>query len=239
MDAQGHPLGAEVLLRWKHPQQGLIPPSRFIPLAESSGLIVPIGHWVLRQACMQLKVWEAERHTERLELAVNVSARQFRQPDFAMQVVQALQETGANPSRLVLELTESLAMEDLDDTTTKMELLRSHGIRFALDDFGTGFSSLSVLRQLPLQVLKIDGSFVRDIASHGGSAPIVSTIMGLARDLGLQVVAEGVETFAQHQALRTQQCPCFQGYLFSRPLPLAEFDNWLHASISLATRDQP
>ena len=239
VDAQGHPLGAEVLLRWKHPQQGLIPPSRFIPLAESSGLIVPIGHWVLRQACMQLKVWEAERHTERLELAVNVSARQFRQPDFAMQVVQALQETGANPSRLVLELTESLAMEDLDDTTTKMELLRSHGIRFALDDFGTGFSSLSVLRQLPLQVLKIDGSFVRDIASHGGSAPIVSTIMGLARDLGLQVVAEGVETFAQHQALHAQQCPCFQGYLFSRPLPLAEFDNWLHASISLATRDQP
>lgn len=188
---------------------------------------------------MQLKVWEAERHTERLELAVNVSARQFRQPDFAMQVVQALQETGANPSRLVLELTESLAMEDLDDTTTKMELLRSHGIRFALDDFGTGFSSLSVLRQLPLQVLKIDGSFVRDIASHGGSAPIVSTIMGLARDLGLQVVAEGVETFAQHQALHAQQCPCFQGYLFSRPLPLAEFDDWLYASISLATRDQP
>ncbi len=237
VNAQGQPLGAEALLRWQHPVHGLIPPGRFIPLAESSGLIVPIGQWVVQQACAQLKAWEAQPHTRHLELAVNVSARQFRQPDFATGVLQAVQASGIDPTRLVLELTESLAMEDLDDTADKMALLRSHGVRFALDDFGTGYSSLSVLRQLPLQMLKIDGSFVRDVATDSGSAAIVHTIVGMAHSLGLQVVAEGVETPAQHQALHAQHCPCFQGYLFARPLPLPEFNAWLQARVPLATKE--
>ena len=239
VDALGQPLGAEALLRWQHPVHGLVPPGRFIPLAESSGLIITLGQWVLQQACAQLKAWQAQPHARHLELAVNVSARQFHQPDFAATVLRTVQASGIDPTRLVIELTESLAMEDLDDTADKMELLRSHGVRFALDDFGTGYSSLSVLRQLPLQMLKIDGSFVRDVATDSDSAAIVHTIVGMARSLGLQVVAEGVETPAQHQALHAQHCPCFQGYLFARPLPLADFDTWLQARVPLATKDEP
>ena len=224
VDAQGHPLGAEVLLRWKHPQQGLIPPSRFIPLAESSGLIVPIGHWVLRQACMQLKVWEAERHTERLELAVNVSARQFHQSDFAAQVAAALARHQVQPSGLVLELTESAILGGLEATAARMHALRALGLRFALDDFGTGYSSLSYLQQLPFDELKIDQSFTRAMLQDPASSAIVRAILMMSRALGLTVVAEGVETAAHHEFLLRHDCHGYQGYWFGRPLALPDWE---------------
>ena len=228
--ATGRPVGAEVLLRWNHPVHGSVPPSQFIPIAESTGLILPIGAWVLEQSCAQLKAWERHPRTRSLDLAVNVSARQFRHPDFVDQVRQALTQVGANPARLVLELTESLVLDDLADTVTKMQALQQHGVRFALDDFGTGYSSLAQLKRLPLHHLKIDRSFVQDIVSDPSDAAIVQTIIGMARNLGLNVIAEGVETTAQRQALLNLQCLVFQGYFFGKPLPIERFDQWLEQS---------
>ena len=228
--ATGRPVGAEVLLRWNHPVHGSVPPSQFIPIAESTGLILPIGAWVLEQSCAQLKAWEHHPRTRSLDLAVNVSARQFRHPDFVDQVRQALTQVGANPARLVLELTESLVLDDLADTVTKMQALQQHGVRFALDDFGTGYSSLAQLKRLPLHHLKIDRSFVQDIVSDPSDAAIVQTIIGMARNLGLNVIAEGVETTAQRQALLNLQCLVFQGYFFGKPLPIERFDQWLEQS---------
>jgi diguanylate cyclase (GGDEF)-like protein len=219
--------GAEVLLRWSHPTHGPIPPAQFIPIAEASGLIHSIGAWVLQRACAQLKAWDGQAHTRHLELAVNVSAQQFRHPDFVAHVCDALDRAGANPGLLVLELTESLVLHDIADTVQKMQALRRHGVRFALDDFGTGYSSLSHLKQLPLHHLKVDGCFVRDIVTDPSDAVIVQTIIGMARNLGLCVIAEGVEAEAQRQVLLNLQCPVYQGYLFSRPLPLAQFEQWL------------
>ena len=229
MDAQGRALGAEALLRWQHPRLGPIAPDVFIPLAEASGLILPMGAWVLREACAQLAAWQQQQATRHLELAVNVSPREFKQGDFAAQVERLLDASGVDASRLVLELTESLVIEDIDDTVAKMSTLHRRGVRFALDDFGTGYSSLSLLRQLPLQLLKIDRSFVRDIVHDSGSATIVRSIVALARSLGLQVIAEGVETQAQLAALRAQHCRFFQGYFFSRPLTRPQFSDWLAA----------
>jgi len=225
--ATGRPVGAEVLLRWNHPVHGSVPPSHFIPIAEATGLILPIGAWVLEQACTQLKAWERRPQTRHLDLAVNVSARQFRHPDFVDQVCQALTQVGANPARLVLELTESLVLDDLADTVTKMQALQQRGVRFALDDFGTGYSSLAQLKRLPLDHLKIDRSFVQDIVSDPSDAAIVQTIIGMARNLGLNVIAEGVETPAQRQALLHLQCLVFQGYYFNQPLPIVAFEQWL------------
>ncbi|WP_169742448.1 putative bifunctional diguanylate cyclase/phosphodiesterase [Comamonas granuli] len=229
VDEYGQAVGAEALLRWQHPEHGLVPPAQFIPLAEASGLILPIGHWVLQQACAQLAAWQACPDTRHLELAVNVSVRQFREPDFAASVLRLLDTSGIDATRLVLELTESLVIDDLEDTRVKMQVLNERGVRFALDDFGTGYSSLSVLRDLPLHLLKIDRSFVRDVAEAAGSATLVRTIVNMARSLGLQIVAEGVETIAQQQALRQAHCHFFQGYLFSRPLPGDAFAAWLQA----------
>ncbi len=223
----GQVLGAEVLLRWQHPLHGNVPPAQFIPIAEASGLILPIGEWVLQQACAQLSAWAGQPHTQHLELAVNVSARQFRHPDFVAQVCQTLQQSGAPATRLVLELTESLVIHDVADTVAKMQALRHQGVRFALDDFGTGYSSLAHLKRLPLHQLKIDRSFVQDIVSEPDDAAIVQTIIGMARNLGLSVIAEGVETPAQRHALQHLDCQVFQGFLFGHPLPLNAFEPWL------------
>ena len=234
VNAQRQALGAEVLLRWTHPQFGSISPAVFIPIAEDSGLILVLGEWVLQQSCLQLKRWEGSALTSELVLAVNVSARQFSHPHFVAQVQGALQHSGANPARLVLELTESLVLNDISDTIHKMQTLRRQGIRFALDDFGTGYSSLSHLKQLPLYQLKIDGSFVQDIVTDASDQAIVQTMVGMARNLGMDVIAEGVETEAQHQALLRLDCPAYQGYLFARPLPLAQFEQSLQPPAACA-----
>ncbi|WIM06472.1 MAG: EAL domain-containing protein [Candidatus Nitricoxidivorans perseverans] len=226
-DGDGRIIGAEALLRWNHPQRGLVPPADFIPLAEETGLIVPIGQWVLETACGLLKSWRENAATRDLRLAVNVSARQFRQPDFVAQARAALARACADPARLELELTESVVLDNVADTIDKMNALKSVGVGFSMDDFGTGHSSLSYLKQLPLDQLKIDRSFVRDIATDPSDAVIVRTIIVMARSLGLDVVAEGVETGEQRDFLERNGCSLFQGYLFSRPLPLNEFGNLL------------
>ncbi|TRW89998.1 bifunctional diguanylate cyclase/phosphodiesterase [Candidatus Methylobacter oryzae] len=220
-------IGAEVLIRWQHPEQGWVCPSDFIPLAEETGLILPIGQWVMETACAQIKRWEAGDHTRDLQLAVNVSARQFHQSDFVEQVRQALDRNEIKPASLKLELTESLVLNDIDDTIFKMNALREIGVRFAMDDFGTGYSSLAYLTQLPLDQLKIDQSFVRNIGMKPSDSMIVQTIIGMANNLGMEVIAEGVETEAQRAFLEQHGCPVCQGYLFSKPAPLAEFEQLL------------
>ena len=224
VDGAGRITGAEALLRWQHPQRGLVPPAEFIPAAEMSGLILPLGHWVMQQACRQLVCWAARPATAHLTLAVNVSSRQFRQPDFVTQVLAVLDSTGANPYRLKLELTESLLLDDVEDIIDKMNVLKVQGVSFSLDDFGTGYSSLSYLKRLPLAQLKIDQSFVRDILTDPNDAVIARTIVALGQSLGLAVIAEGVETEAQRGFLASYGCHAYQGYLFSRPLPLENFD---------------
>ncbi len=215
--------GAEVLLRWAHPQRGLVMPDAFIGLAEETGLIVPIGLWVLETACRQLQVWSTSIKTRMLELAVNVSARQFRQPDFAAQVQGILARTGADPRRLKLELTESLLVEDVGDIITRMEAMRALGVTFSIDDFGTGFSSLVYLKRLPLSQLKVDRLFVRDLTRDSNDAVIAHTIITMGRTLGLSVIAEGVETEQQLAILHDLGCFAYQGFLFARPQPLADF----------------
>lgn len=227
LDQDGKTLGAEVLLRWIHPERGLVSPADFIPLAEETGLIVPIGHWVLETACWQLARWQGEAGRRDLQLAVNVSARQFRQPDFIDQVHAILDHTGANPARLKLELTESLLLDNVAVTIERMSALKALGIDISLDDFGTGYSSLSYLKRLPLGQLKIDRSFISDIATDPGDAAIVRTIIAMADSLGLAVIAEGVETAEQRDFLLRHGCTLFQGYLFSRPMPLEEFEAFL------------
>ncbi|MGA9666697.1 MAG: EAL domain-containing protein, partial [Gallionella sp.] len=225
-----HILGAEVLIRWQHPQRGLVSPLEFIPLAEETGLILPIGQWVLETACAQLKAWEADGLTRDLQLAVNVSARQFHQPNFVEQVCQTLRSHALNPDRLKFELTESLVLDNIDDTIVKMQALRKVGVRFSIDDFGTGYSSLSYLTQLPLDQLKIDQSFVRNIGVKHSDAVIVQTIIGMADNLGLKVIAEGVETEDQRTFLEQHGCTLCQGYLFGRPVPIEEFEEKLKSS---------
>jgi diguanylate cyclase (GGDEF)-like protein/PAS domain S-box-containing protein len=233
VDLHGRVFGAEVLLRWRHPRRGLISPAEFIPLAEESNLILSIGYWVLQTACMQLKAWQANLATRHLRLAVNVSARQFRQPDFVQLATTLLHQSGINPAQLKLELTESLMLDNVADSIAKMRTLKQLGVGFSMDDFGTGHSSLSYLKQLPLDQLKIDQSFVRDIATDPNDAAIVQTIIVMAKSLGLDVIAEGVETRAQLEFLRDRGCPAFQGYLFSRPVALAEFEALLLRSPEL------
>ena len=217
-------LGAEVLLRWEHPREGLVMPDRFIPIAEASGLIVPIGEWVLKTACEQLQAWAINPAAEHFVLAVNVSARQFSQPDFVSRVTHTLAQTGVNPKKIKLELTESMVLHNVADTIDKMKQLHSLGVDFSMDDFGTGYSSLAHLTELPIQQLKIDRSFVRHIATNFNDAVIVQTIIGMAQNLGMTVIAEGVETEAQRVCLEKFGCPTYQGYLFGRPLPLLEFE---------------
>lgn len=217
-------IGAEVLIRWQHPERGLVSPLDFIPLAEKTGLILPIGQWVLETACDQLKAWDASIHTQHLHLSVNVSARQFYQPDFVEQVHQALRHSAINPDRLKLELTESLVLDDVADTIFKMNALREIGVRFSMDDFGTGNSSLAYLTQLPLDQLKIDQSFIRNIGIKSTDSIIVQTIIGMGNNLGMDIIAEGVETEVQRDFIQHHGCPIYQGYLFSKPVPLEEFE---------------
>ncbi len=223
----GQILGAEVLIRWQHPRNGLITPADFIPLAEATGLILPIGLWVLEMACSQIKAWESHFHAQHLILAVNVSARQFFLPDFVEQVRQVIFLSGINPEKLKLELTESLVLDNIDDTIIKMNALRKMGVHFSMDDFGTGYSSLSSLKKLPLNQLKIDQSFVRDIANDPDNVVIVQTIIVMAKSLGMTVIAEGVETEVQRVFLELHDCPLYQGYLFSKPLPIIQFEELL------------
>ena len=223
----GRITGAEALLRWRHPQRGIVPPAEFIPLAEETGLIVPIGNWVLETACAQLRAWQDGEATRHLTMAVNVSARQFHQPGFVDVVRRTLARTGADPARLKLELTESVIIDDIEDTIDKMRELKALGIGFSMDDFGTGYSSLSYLRQLPLDQLKIDRSFIQDVDSNAGDAEIVRSIIAMAQALGLHVIAEGVEKEAQRHFLDSNDCSAYQGFLFGHPVPVDDFEKLL------------
>jgi diguanylate cyclase (GGDEF)-like protein len=224
---RGGIVGAEALLRWRHPERGMVPPGEFIPLAEETGLIVPIGQWVLEAACAQLKRWTADPRAGALQLAINVSARQFRQANFVDAVRRALENAGAPAAKLKLELTESLIIDDIEGTIDKMRALKELGVGFSLDDFGTGYSSLSYLTRLPLDQVKIDQSFVRKLPDSANDAAVVVTIITLAKTLGIDVIAEGVETEAQRQFLERHRCPTYQGFLFSKPLDIAEFEQLL------------
>lgn len=217
-------IGAEVLIRWQHPLRGLVSPTDFIPLAEETLLILPIGQWVLNRACAQIKIWEASAYTQNFQLAVNVSSRQFYQPDFVAQVSQIINQHAINPNRLKLELTESLVLDNIDDTICKLNVLRNIGVRFSMDDFGTGYSSLSSLKKLPLDQLKIDQSFVSDISTDPDDTVILETIITMAKKLHMEIIAEGVETEAQYAFLEQSECQLFQGYLFSKPVPIEQFE---------------
>jgi diguanylate cyclase (GGDEF)-like protein/PAS domain S-box-containing protein len=224
VDRSGQHVGAEALIRWLHPERGLINPNEFIGFAEETDLILAIGRWVLQTACTQLARWAKQPDLSHLTLAVNISARQFHHDDFVAQVIGLLEQTGANPKRLKLELTESLLIQNLDDVISKMHELKRQGIIFSLDDFGTGYSSLAYLKRLPIDQLKIDQSFVHDALNSFNDAAIVKTVVALGQTFGLEVIAEGVETQEQREFLANISCLLYQGYLYSRPLPVAEFE---------------
>jgi EAL domain-containing protein (putative c-di-GMP-specific phosphodiesterase class I) len=230
VDLSGHVTGAEALVRWQHPERGLVSPAEFIPLAEETGLILPLGHWVMKTACSQLAAWALRPERAHLVVAVNVSARQFSLPNLVEETMALVDYTGASPHRLKLELTESLLLDNAEEIIAKMTALKARGVSFSLDDFGTGYSSLSYLKRLPLDQLKIDQSFVRDVLTDPNDAAIARTIVALGQSLGLAVIAEGVETEAQRDFLASNGCLNYQGYFFSRPLPLAEFEAFLDRS---------
>ena len=227
VDRQHRPVGAEALIRWEHPQLGTVSPRDFIPLAEESDLILAVGDWVLSSACEQLARWQRNPNARHLTVAINISPRQFHQSDFVDTVLIAIAAAGIAPGSLKLELTESLILDNASKTIEKMHRLKQAGVEFALDDFGTGYSSLAYLSRLPLSQLKIDQSFVRNIGIKESDNIIVQTIIGMAHGLGMQVIAEGVESEAQYAFLEALECPLFQGYLFGKPLPLAEFEKLL------------
>ena len=233
VDNHHRPLGAEALVRWMHPVRGMVSPAQFIPVAEESSLIIEIGHWVLLTACKQLGLWAQDEITMDLTLAVNVSTKQFRQHDFVTQVGNALRDYRVMPSRLKLELTESVVLNDVTDVVTKMYALKALGVRLSLDDFGTGYSSLAYLKNLPLDQIKIDQSFVRGVATDQNDAVMVKTIIDLAHNFGLNVIAEGVETQSQLDFLKQNNCMAYQGYLFSKPVPVAQFDALLRQGDAL------
>lgn len=227
MNQLGLAQGAEVLLRWHHPEKGLISPLQFIPIAEETGLIVPIGLWVIHKACAQIKLWQQEESTRHLVLAINVSARQFLHADFVMQVRRAIVQHAIDPRGIKLELTESVLIADIGDIVSKMNQLKVLGIHFALDDFGTGYSSLQYIKQLPLNQLKIDQSFIREVETNAQDRAIVRTIIATAKSFHLDVIAEGVETIGQKNFLLDEGCFSFQGYFFSKPLPVEQFEQLL------------
>lgn len=230
VDSQGRLKGAEMLIRWRDPERGLIQPIEFIPLAEESGLIVLIGLWMLEEACLQLKVWEKDECTRHLKLSVNVSSLEFRQSDFVDKLECILDKTGANPSMLELEITESMLPGNMDNFIEKMHALREIGVSLALDDFGTGFSSLSHLKKLPLNNIKIEKGFVKDLGADKNDEAIVRAIIQMGNTLGLQVTAEGVETEGQKKVLEQYGCHYYQGYLFGEPVPIEIFGQKLRIS---------
>lgn len=226
VDRRGHCVSVEALLRWQHPEQGLIPPLEFISIAEDNGLILPLGQWVLEMACRQLAIWQAQTLTRKLKVSINVSARQFQQSDFVEQVMDTIRQSGAHPEGLCLELTESLVLADLDDALMKMQAFRAQGIQLSMDDFGTGYSSMAYLSRLPFDEVKIDKSFVQQTEeNHAGNEwIIIEAIINMAHNLGMRVVAEGVETENQHHLLGQLGCDCFQGYYLGRPVDLSALD---------------
>ncbi len=223
----GRVTGAETLVRWQHPVRGLVPPSEFIPLAEHCGLISELGQVVLAATCQQLVAWSRQPERAHLTLSVNVSASELREPAFIQNVLAVLARTGANPARLKVELTETMLVANIDDVMAKMSALREKGIGVSLDDFGTGYSSLNYLKRLPLDQLKIDKSFVDNVLSDSSDAAIARTVVTLGQQLGLHVIAEGVETEEQRLLLEGIGCLAYQGYLFSRPLPAVAFEEFL------------
>ena len=224
VDETGRIAGAEALVRWQHPEHGMVSPGEFIALAEDTGLIVPLGHWVMETALRQQAQWRQHPQLAHLTLSINVSARQFHQDDFVSQVVRLLQLTGADPTHIKLELTESLLLKNVEGVITTMLALRELGLGFSLDDFGTGYSSLSYLKRLPLDQIKIDQGFVRDALVDPNDAAIARSIIALANSLGLDVIAEGVETEEHHHFLLQHGCRAFQGYFFGRPVPHTDFE---------------
>jgi diguanylate cyclase (GGDEF)-like protein len=224
MDGSQHPSGAEALIRWIHPKRGLVQPDQFIPMAEESGLITPISQWVLEAACTQLKAWEGNTLTSELTLAINISAKQFHQADFVPKVQSSIKRIAINPARLVLEITESLLLENIEKAIESMKQLKKIGVQFALDDFGTGYSSFQYLRRLPIDELKIDRSFMRFITSDSKDKAIVAAIISMVHSLKLNVNAEGVETEGQRQFLLSKNCTHYQGYLYSKPVPIKQFE---------------
>ena len=235
VDKNHRPIGAEALLRWIHPERGLVLPGTFIPVAEESALILDVGHWVLDTACRQLALWAKNDQTSSLTLAVNVSAKQFAIPDFVGNIADVLKKHQVAPSRLKLELTESVMLENMAATVEKMHSLKALGVGLAIDDFGIGYSSLSYLKQLPLDQLKIDQSFVQGITKDGSDAMLVQTIIDLATNFNLNVIAEGVETESQLTFLKHHECMSFQGFLFGMALPLNEFERLFHRIINELT----
>jgi len=229
---EGELTGFEALLRFHHPRLGNISPARFIPVAEDTRLIVPIGNWVLREACKQLKRWH-EAGLPRVRMSVNISALQFARDDFADTVAYTFSECGLEPEHLVLELTESVIMEDYASVVRQMNLLRQCGVHIAMDDFGTGYSSLSYIHRIPVNILKIDRSFIERLAEPDGTRPIVEAVIAMAKHLGLHVVAEGVETVDQQRILKQAGCQGYQGYLFARPMPADEAESCLKASLTV------
>jgi diguanylate cyclase (GGDEF)-like protein/PAS domain S-box-containing protein len=234
VDRNGRVRSVEALVRWKHPRRGMVSPAEFIPVAEDTGLILPLGRWVLETACAQLAVWENEAYTQDLSISVNVSVRQFRHPDFVEAVMDAIQQARIRPHKLKLELTESLLADRIEITLEKMGLLKALGVTLSLDDFGVGYSSLSLIKRLPLDQLKIDKGFVADVLTDASDAAISRAIISLAQSLRLQVVAEGVETQEQRNFLAEQGCDHFQGHLFAPPLPIAELDARLRGKLPLS-----
>ncbi len=227
VDIEGRIVGAEALVRWKHPEHGIVSPAEFIPVAEESGLILPLGHWVIQTACKQLVAWARHPATEQLCLAVNVSPRQFRMPTFAEEVLALVNHFGVNPRKLKLEITEGVLLENINEVIEKLNTLKVKGIDISLDDFGTGYSSLQYLKKLPITQLKIDKSFVQDIAEDRNDRAIVRTIIAMAKALDINVIAEGVETEEQRLILLNKGCTRFQGYLFGKPLPIDQFEDSL------------
>jgi diguanylate cyclase (GGDEF)-like protein len=234
IDQQHCAIGAEVLIRWLHPQSGLISPITFIPLAEETGLIIPIGEWVLEMVCRQIRLWQNDPLFSKLEVAVNVSPRQFRQANFVENLQALLITYEINPLRLKLELTENILVEDIEAVVTIMNQLKQLGIQFSLDDFGTGYSSLQYLKRLPLDQLKIDRSFVQDMEFDDNDQAIVRTIIAMALALDLNVIAEGVESLQQKELLKNYGCGNFQGFLFSHPLPVAAFETLVKGQMTIA-----
>ncbi len=224
------PIGVEALIRWIHPIRGMVPPMQFIPIAEESNLIIDIGDWVLDTACQQLKAWAHDELTRNLIIAVNVSAQQFKQSDFVDKVAAVLRTHQVEPTRLKLELTEGVVLNNIDGVIVKMHALKTLGVSLSMDDFGTGYSSLSYLKHLPLDQIKIDMSFVRDMLSNPNDAIMVKTIIDMAHNFNLNVIAEGVETEEQMKSLRQMNCLDYQGYYFSKPVPVAQLDSWFNSS---------
>lgn len=230
VNADGNAVGAEALIRWTHPEKGLIPPLSFIPLAEETGLIIPLGQWILETACAQLQTWQQDVRFQHLSISINISARQFHQASFTTKVLAAIKAFGIDPLLLKLELTESILLNDIEDTIDKMNILKQADVLFSLDDFGTGYSSLQYLRKLPLYQLKIDQSFTRDIVEDKNDEAIVRTIIAMADSLELSVIAEGVETKAQQQLLMKMGCFNYQGYFFGKPVSIDQFEQALNSA---------